>query len=250
MNHTRFKIVVPSYNSYPWIEQTLRSVEEQTYKNYEVCVIDDFSSDPRQRATIDQFCRRNGWHPLYNDQRRKTLYNLVHGVRALECTDQDVIVVVDGDDWLYNKQVLERVDSVYQKEAPLITYGQYIHYHSGSVGCARKIRRRAMRWKRFRKMGWVFSHLRTYKYLLWRHIKDRDLRAPDGDYFATAGDLATMFPMLEMAGTRIKFIPEVLYVYNDLNPISDYRVALQEQEAANRYIRGLKKYKTLSLDLR
>ena len=33
-----------------------------------------------------------------------------------------------------------------------------------------------------------------------------------------------MFPMLEMAGNRQEFMDQVLYVYNDKNPISDHKI--------------------------
>ena len=52
-----------------------------------------------------------------------------------------------------------------------------------------------------------------------------------------------MFPMLEMAGNRQEFISEVLYVYNDNNPISDHQIRRKEQILAARQIRQKEKYK-------
>ena len=51
-----------------------------------------------------------------------------------------------------------------------------------------------------------------------------------------------MFPMLEMAGDRQEFIKEVLYVYNDKNPISDHNIRRKEQILAAKEIREKKRY--------
>ena len=49
--------------------------------------------------------------------------------------------------------------------------------------------------------------------------------------------------MLEMAGDRQEFIKEVLYVYNDKNPISDHNIRRKEQILAAKEIRDKKRYK-------
>ena len=52
-----------------------------------------------------------------------------------------------------------------------------------------------------------------------------------------------MFPMLEMAGNRQEFIRDILYVYNDQNPISDHIIRRKEQILAAKEIRKKKRYK-------
>ena len=59
------------------------------------------------------------------------------------------------------------------------------------------------------------------------------------------GDLAAMMPMIEMAGERFKFIPDVLYTYNDTNPINDHKVSKELQRKIDIEIRGKKKYQRL-----
>jgi hypothetical protein len=45
-----------------------------------------------------------------------------------------------------------------------------------------------------------------------------------GKFYQMTWDKAMMIPMIEMAGERYKYIPEVLYVYNNSNPINDHKV--------------------------
>ena len=51
-----------------------------------------------------------------------------------------------------------------------------------------------------------------------------------------------MFPMLEMAQERHRFIPDVLYVYNVENILNDFRIYPQEQILMETIIRQKKKY--------
>ncbi len=240
-----FKLVVCAYNAMPWIERCLASIESQNHPLYDVCIIDDASTQEGQRELIKSYSERCGWHALYNKKNRGTLANMIDGVKKMSPRDEDVIVVVDGDDWLANEWVLTKLDRIYREENPLLTYGQHLRYREGTLGCPRPLKPRTLRKRSYRKKGWVFSHLRSFKYGLWKNIRDEDLRGPDGDYFSVTSDLATMFPMAEMAGKRIRYIDEVLYIYNDVNPIGDENAKRADQLAMNRYIRSLPKYQVL-----
>jgi glycosyltransferase involved in cell wall biosynthesis len=44
-NKNKFSIIIPNYNKEEYVRETLESIFNQTYKNYEVIVIDDGSTD-------------------------------------------------------------------------------------------------------------------------------------------------------------------------------------------------------------
>ena len=52
-----------------------------------------------------------------------------------------------------------------------------------------------------------------------------------------------MFPMLEMAGNRQQYVKDILYVYNEFNPISNHNIRRKEQISAANEIRRKKRYK-------
>jgi hypothetical protein len=64
----------------------------------------------------------------------------------------------------------------------------------------------------------------------------------EGKFFIMAWDLAIMFPMLEMSGEKFKCIDEILYIYNDDNPLNDFKVNLQLQLNLDKFIRSKEKY--------
>lgn len=244
----QLKVIVPSFNCPEYLIKNLASIESQTRQPDAVCVVDDASTLPRQREIILDYCERNGWLHRFHDQNYGALYSLVHGIRDFQCGDDDIIVIVDGDDWLAHDQVLAKIDEVYQANDIYLTWGQCEKYPEGQVPIkyASNIPERVIQEKLFREIPFVFRQLRTFKYLLWRHIKDQDLRDEDGEYFRILSDKATLFPMLEMAGKKIKYMKETLYIYNLENPLNDYAIrAKEEWNRVDGLLKNKPRYETL-----
>lgn len=241
----RFKIVVPSFNSVDYIGKTLHSIEMQNFKEYDVCVIDDGSTIKMQKEIITEFCQRNGWKLLFNEKNYGALYGLVHAIPLLQCEDDDVIVVIDGDDWLAHANVLNRLHEIYANSDVYLTWGQCEIYPAGKTPMkyAQPIPDMVIEQQLYRDIPYVFWHPATFKYFLWRQIDDRDLRDVNGEYFRVLKDKATVFPMLEMAGKKIRFVDETLYIYNLQNPLNDYACTPREEfERVDRLIAGRSRY--------
>lgn len=244
----RFKIVVPSFNSVDYIAKTLQSIEMQTDKQYDVCVIDDGSTVEGQREIITDYCMRNGWKSLFNEKNQGAMYGLVHAIPLLDCQDDDVVVVIDGDDWLAHENAFKKLRQVYTEHDVYLTWGQCEIYPKGQspIYYAQPISDMIVEQKLFRDIPFVFWHPGTFKYFLWRHIKDSDLRDVDGHYLMLLKDKATLYPMLEMAGEKIRFIDETLYIYNRENPLNDYaNTPSDEFKRVDELVRGRPRYSRL-----
>ena len=99
----------------------------------------------------------------------------------------------------------------------------------------------------FRDIPFCYSHLRTFKRKLWENIPESLLKDKNNNFYKVAWDVAFMIPMLEMASERVKFIPDILYCYNVINPISDDKINSSNQVKTDKEIRKLKKLKRLEL---
>lgn len=240
----KFKIIVPAYNVEKWAEKNINSMLSQEYQNFEIFYTDDISTD--KTAEIVQKLNNGKINFVKNTEKKFALGNIVESIDRSQPDDEDVIVLVDGDDWLYHKNVLDIVREKYVADDVLLTYGSYVDsVNMQRTGNVRMYEKHVVDNKLYRQDTWRATHLRTFKYKLWKNIKDKDLRMPDGTYFRMTWDLAMMFPMLEMAGDRFTRIEDVLYVYNFENPISDHNVSRKLQVLLEKHIRQKPKYERI-----
>jgi len=212
------KVIIPFYNCEKWIVKCIKSIINQTDKTSELFIVNDASTDNSDKVLRDVFDFGGRIRYIHNKTNLGALENIVNTITMMS-DPEDIIVLVDGDDWLHDDNVFEKVLKAYEDPNIWLTYGQF-EYLSGKYRgiCAQLITTRRYRNHR----PWITSHLRTFKKHLWDRIKDQDLRDSNGNYYPMTWDLAFMYPMIEMAGLkRIKYIKDVLYTYNDLNPIND-----------------------------
>lgn len=230
-----FKIIIPVYNAESYIKNALVSVMNQDYDDFECIITDDYSSD-NTVDYVEDFIFEYGLDGVFNlrqnQQRECALYNIHSMIQNMDADDEDVIICLDGDDWLANETVLSRVREIYEKENCWLTYGSYVVYpggHNSSFHVSEypdDIKRSGD----FRKdPQWRASHLRTFKYKLAKHITSEDLCDETGSYYRYAWDQAIMFPLMEMACEKVHFVSDILYVYNDENPMNVHKVEPQEQ---------------------
>ena len=236
-----FNIVVPVFNSEKYIERCLNSIVKQSYKKFQVQVVDDCSSDSSYEIAYS-ICEQNKNFKLFRNNRRigalNNIFNLLH--TKVKEPSKTIDVIIDGDDYLYSSDVLNIIEEKYIKTNCLITYGSHIS-SKGVLG--KKYPKIIRKLNLFRKYFWYASHLKTFRHDLWLAINPQDLLNKNQEYFSVASDLAIMFPMLEMAGNRQEFIGNILYCYNDSNPISDHKIRRKEQILSAKEIRQKKRYK-------
>ncbi len=132
------------------------------------------------------------------------LENLLPVWRSLP--DDEVIVWLDGDDWLATDEALAIVAEEHHKGA-LATYGSFMLPDGRPILCGPC-------GANPRAEPWRASHLKSFRAGLAKRIRDEDLRRPDGAYVDLAIDRAVMLPIVEMAGERAVYIPRILCVYN------------------------------------
>lgn len=238
-------IVIPSYNNEQWALRNLESVFMQDYANFRVIYIDDCSTDNTFNV-VQQYIKQHNVHNkitvIRNPERRGGLYNLYHAIYS--CADHEVIVTVDGDDFLADQNVLSHLNGVYTNSNVWMTYGQFRAWPGNGVGWACAIPEKVIRGNTFRRDGAPFTHLRTFYAWLFKKIDKKDLLYK-GEFYPMTWDMAMMIPMAEMAGGRFKFIDRVLYIWNGKNPINDHKVNNALQSALSDEIRGKKPYEPL-----
>lgn len=226
-----FRIVIVGWNVGNYIEKCIKSVIDQDYKDWTACVVLDPSDDNSYEAAYRASSGDSRIRVCMNSSRMFATANIVRSIKEQLCQDDDIIVTLDGDDWFAGIDTLSIVKGYYDRQPELlVTHGSWVSYPDPSANTNNAPYSVADWDKGIRKVDWRASHLRTFKYKVWKHVRDEDLKGPDGLYARVAWDLAIMYPVLEMAGRdRVKYVSERLYVYNQESPFNDGKVRLREQ---------------------
>lgn len=236
----QFAIVCPAYRCEQWVARSLRSIQEQTHTRFRCVLIDDVSPDSTFETARAVVAGDGRFVVLRNERRQYPLANLVKATALAGQASDDVVVVVDADDWLKDSRVLERLARVYEDPGAWLSYGscELLRPPNWRARLRRAVLGTEFRGAaapyppfvcsrslyRFHPGKFLATHLRSYRKFLWDSLRDEDLRDDDGNYFTAAADAVTMWPMMEMATDRhIRFIRDILYVYNNDHGLSENR---------------------------
>ena len=242
------KAIVPFYNAESWIHKCVKSLKAQEYKNFECYLVDDMSDDNSAQVVAQAIDDDNRFKLIQNENKYYALENISRAIDKAACNDDDIIVLLDGDDWLASANSFDTVVSTYQNKGCLLTYGSYVYNPGGQRGVEpSRYPDEVIENNSFRSDQWRASHLRSFKYLLWRHLDHDDLKDKDGNYYKMAYDQAIMLPLLEMSADRSAYIPETLYVYNKGNPLNVDKIKAQEQYDTAQEIRAKSSYSRIEV---
>lgn len=194
-------VIVPTYNTDPgMLVEMLDSVLNQLYGNWELCVVDDCSTEPHVAAVLRKYAQ--------SDPRIKIHFSLEnHGVanasnRALELASGEFVVLLDHDD-LLEPQALYRVAQSVIAENPDMIYSDEIMVSAN----LKKVLQYALRpafSPEFLRAHPYFVHMVGFRTRLLREIGGFD------EALTISQDYDLMLRVAEKARV-ITHVPEILY---------------------------------------
>lgn len=253
VEETHFKVIIPFYNqTYNDLKRCIKSIEKQTYKNYSVCIVDDASDKnlDELKKLEKEYSNNSKFKYIRKKINGGQISSNITGMQELNSKDEDVIILVDGDDALYDENVFSHLNEVYKNNDINLTFGNYVLrvndkiYNNIERPCSNYNLEEMISKNSFRdNINFGASHLKTFKFKLFNKINKKDLMTDD-KYIKTATDLAMMFPMLEMSRYKFKCIDKPLYIYTKDNPNSFHNNLNKWKLQINmdKKIRKLKKY--------
>lgn len=238
------KFVVCVWNAEKYIKNCIRTLKSQKDTDFKVYLIDDMSTDTTVDVIKSLIQEDERFDLIVNEEKKFKLKNLDELITTFD--DEDIVIELDGDDFLLNSNVVGDIRRVYSDKKVWLTNGSFM-YTNGDPGFSQKCNPNTVRKDPFR-----FSHLRTWKSFLWKSIPKNYLRDDNGEYFKSAADVAYTFSLLELAGEEnYRFLPELYYVYNAESPYNDHKPGSatggghQEQERCANIIRNKTKLNKL-----
>ena len=232
----RIVVITPVYNAERYIDKCIESVMSQDYKNYEMIIIDDASTD----RTLEVAHRTLTKHKflgevkvIKNETNQGAVHNQIKTIKD-NCSPGDIVMLLDGDDWLINDpNVFNKFNNYYHAGAEY-TYGSCWSLADSIPLIAQPYPPEVKAQKAYRdyKFNWnmPYPHLRTFLAKLVLPLNDELFQDEEGNWFRAGGDNATFYNIIEQADPdKVLCVPDIVYNYNDLNPINDYKVNGDEQ---------------------
>ena len=235
-------IVTTAYNCQDYIEKCIGSLMGQNFTDFKCYITDDLSTDNTVNIVKNMIKGDDRFILIENKVKMYQPGNYDQVIRDNhDIDDNEIIVEVDGDDWLPDSKTLSRINEVYSNPDVWIANGSF-RYSNGTKGFSSK----QENFQNLRGARFTASHIRTWRAFLWRKIKQEDLKDENGNYWKVTGDLSFMFPMLEMAGEeRYRFMDEINYIYNEENPLNDHKIDLTLVNEIAIKIRNKTKYEKI-----
>lgn len=238
LENKRFVIGVASYNNERFFKKNLDSIFSQNYCNYRVIYSDDASTDNTLECIHDYITSKGLEDRItlrHNSINRGAMYN--HYKMVHMCEDDEIYVSLDGDDWFAHKEVLSKINRVYQNEDVWVTYGNEMLL-DGRLGLDRSLNFSDLRRGGHRSLPYCYAPPRTFYASLFKRIPVSYFQDNGGQFFDTSCDVAYMFPILDQARDHAYFIDQIFYIYNNDTGINDFRVIPKRQSDVEAMIRG------------
>lgn len=119
-------IIVPVYNVAPFVEQSLESIRQQSYTNFEVIIVDDGSTD-NSGVLCDSFCQQDSRFRVIHQKNQ-----WLSGARntGLKEAQGEWICFIDSDDFVEQDYLM----ALYNKaqEGYLVSMVDFFYYPYGS----------------------------------------------------------------------------------------------------------------------
>ena len=146
----KVSVVIPVFNKASWIEETLMSVADQTYKDWEAIIVDDGSTDDSLKIIRNFIKQTPGEWKVISQENRGQCEARNAGINA---SSGEFIALLDGDDcWAENKLEIQVAMLVKNQKAALVLCPYLIYDDSKS-----KFGQRLVMHKNTKKMleGWL-----------------------------------------------------------------------------------------------
>lgn len=116
-----FSIIIPVYNCENYIKKCLNSIIEQQFKDYEVIIIDDGSTD-NSGNICDDFSKNNKQIRVFHNKNKGVSYSRNF---ALKKVNGEYVLFIDSDDYVDDDYLLKINEILKKEKCDLINMGFY-----------------------------------------------------------------------------------------------------------------------------
>ena len=216
MKHSKLKIFVTTYNNESWVETNIDSILSQTYKNYEVMYIDDNSQDKTFQIAKSIIGEDSRFNLIKHKENMSKAYSFMT-YRDDFIDDNDIVLFIDGDDWIPYDDVFENVINHYNSNNCWVAYSKMMCYPSLNITNVQgqDFPEHIHKFNNYRKFDFISSHLKSMKGFIFKEINSKDFKRGE-KWIRFADDVALMSSALEISPRdKISIMNFVGYMYNN-----------------------------------
>lgn len=126
----RFSVIIPVYNAAHTIERCVESIENNTYKNIEIILIEDGSSDVSWEKCVELSERFDNIRIIRNKENRGVSYTRNRGLKVAA---GEYTMFVDSDDWI-DEHYYEKFKQIIERYHPLFAICGYVNHDEKQNG--------------------------------------------------------------------------------------------------------------------
>lgn len=116
-------IITPTFNQVTFIEECIKSVISQTYKNWEQIIIDDCSTDGTSEI-VSRYSKIEPRIKVIRHNKNVGISNLIKGYsEALSVAEGELIAILEGDDY-WPRDKLEKQIPLFEDVNVVLTWGK------------------------------------------------------------------------------------------------------------------------------
>ncbi|WP_022760449.1 glycosyltransferase family 2 protein [Butyrivibrio sp. AD3002] len=120
MDIGKVSIIVPIYNQERYLDKSIRSIIEQTYKNIEIVAVNDGSTD-KSRNMLEEYQKDESRLVIINKENGGLIDAVSEGVRN---ATGDYLAFVDPDDYI-GRNFIEDLMDLFDSEVDIVAAGMY-----------------------------------------------------------------------------------------------------------------------------
>lgn len=219
----KFSFIISSYNNENNILDNIYSILYQDYKNWDILYTNDASTDKTEDYLLNiikEFNLENRITYIKNEINKKQSYNKFHMYK--KSNKNNILVILDGDDWLSQNNVLSEINKTYNTKKCFMLYTAhkiFINNKIDSITGNHSYDEETKKYGNYRLNDkWLFGHIRTGYSWLYKMIPESYLKYKN-EWLDRCTDMAENYCIAEISKHRIENITKACTIYNKNNSL-------------------------------
>lgn len=205
-------IIIPIYNADKYLDRCLESVINQTYKNIEIILINDGSTD-NSINIINEYKQKDERILVINRENRGVLYTRLEGLKKAQ---GKYISYIDSDDWIEKNMIEILYNKIIKYDADVVKC-EYAYNNSNIANGTLNVKEdKFIKKEEFEPLFYDKFFIDMNVHNLWDQMFKKELIVDCLSYINTdisMGDDLEINIQLFKNIRNILFIPDVLYHY-------------------------------------